>query len=97
MAVLRFRLPNRVDSGHLDEAMNVAQKADAQGYIGRILTLKLEFAREDEAHQPDLGDPKEIQLQIEAVKSNLEAQSSGLEVAYSPDRFFEYFIPWQAR
>ncbi|UPK96790.1 hypothetical protein LCI18_007725 [Fusarium solani-melongenae] len=86
-----------VGSGHLDDAMRMAQKANAQGYIGRILTLKLEFARKDESHQPDLGDPGEIQLRIKAVRSSLEAQSSGLEMPHSPDRIFEYFIPWQAR
>lgn len=97
MAMLRFGLPNRVDSGHLDDAMKVAQKANSQGYLGRILTLKLEFAREGKSHLSDLGDPGEIQLKIKAVQSNLEAQSSGLEMPHSPDRFFEYFIPWQAR
>lgn len=97
MAMLCFELPNRVDSGHLDDAMKVAQKANSQGYIGRILTLKLEFARGDKSHQPDLGDPGEIQLKIKAVRSNLEAQSSGMEMPDSPDRFFDYFIPWQAR
>ncbi|EEU40136.1 uncharacterized protein NECHADRAFT_76113 [Fusarium vanettenii 77-13-4] len=85
------------DSGHLDDAMKVAQKANSQGYIGRILMLKLEFAREDKSHRPHLGGPGEIQLKIKAVQSSLEAQSSGLEMPHSPDRFFEYFIPWQAR
>ncbi|KPM45954.1 hypothetical protein AK830_g652 [Neonectria ditissima] len=83
---------------HINDAMNLAQKINAQGYVGRILLVKSKLAQKGGLDRLALGESEEeIQLKINAVRDNLEAQMSDDDLSQTRISIFDYFIPWQAR
>ncbi|KAM5347851.1 hypothetical protein ACJ41O_007675 [Fusarium nematophilum] len=84
-------------SEHLTAAMKLAQKTGAQGYVGRILLLKLEFVQKNRGQINLWESGGEIELKIKAVRNNLAAQLCGQDIPQDSDKIFGYFIPWQAR
>ena len=82
----------------MHSAMKWAQELDSQGYTGRILLLKADFARKQQLDPSKLGESEdEINLRIGAVRSNLEGIMSGYDHLEKPNDIFMLFIPWQAR
>ncbi|CAM1505658.1 Fc.00g112950.m01.CDS01 [Cosmosporella sp. VM-42] len=83
---------------HLQSAMKWAQELDSQGYTGRILLLKADFARKHALDPSKLEESEEeINLRISAVRSNLEGIMSGHELLENPNDIFMLFVPWQVR
>lgn len=83
---------------HASEAMTIALDVGAQGYVGRILSLKLDIAVRNAADRPShLESENWLQLTIKSVALNLKSQLPSGEDSRSWQAVFEYFIPWQAR